>query len=182
MRTGCCPTTPDSICGEWKGRRQPLLAVCAARSAGGAHGIYAADGLRFFWDACGHDLGLAQFCTQASDQLRCEFRDGHAFRDDEFAAQNGASLILIRELAVHSAILALLIPAETSVGNRFGADELEGAEQGISLGYQEGLPQYRDFDKSLVRPEDLRHERCLTFNHGTDPLSVKAKRVDDGGQ
>src|ERR1700683_2421954 len=132
--------------------------------------MYAAHSLRFFRDARGHDLRLAQFCAQASHQLGCELRDGQPFRDDEFAAQYGASLILIRELAVHSAILALLIPAKTSVGNGFGAYELKGAEQGISLGNQERLPQYGDFDKSLVRPEYLRHERCLALNHGTDPL------------
>ena len=69
-----------------------------------------------------------QLGAQAPFQFLADFRDFHSSHDNKFAAQHLASFVVIRELTGYTAILALLVPAEPAVGNRFGADELETAQ------------------------------------------------------
>jgi hypothetical protein len=70
-----------------------------------------------------------QLGTQAPLEFLANLRDFHSGHDDKFAAQHFTGLIVIRELAGNTAILALLIPAEASIWNRFGTDELETTQQ-----------------------------------------------------
>src|ERR1700733_13125328 len=55
------------------------------------------------------------------------------------------------------AVLASLIPAEATVGNRLRADELKGAQEGIPLRDEECLSQNGNLHKPFVRPEHFRH-------------------------
>src|SRR6266478_8671584 len=66
-----------------------------------------------------------QLRPQAPLQFLAHFRDFHPRHHDELAAQHLVRLVLIRQLARHAAILAILVPAEAPVRNRFGTDELE---------------------------------------------------------
>jgi hypothetical protein len=138
-------------------------------------------------DRGGGRSGGAQLGAKAADELGSEFGDFHAFGDDKFATENRAGLVVVRKLAHHFAILALLIPAKTAVGNRLGADELEGAEERIPLRDEERFPQNRDFNKLFVGPKYLRHERCSAFRHVNFPLGFKLKHRmagsnTDGGE
>jgi hypothetical protein len=107
-------------------------AVCAAGAAepldGGGRG-----GGRVFFGARNGNRSRPKFGAQAADQFRREIGNVHALRDDEFAAEDRARLVVIGKLAIDAAILAFLVPAEAAVGNRFGTDELKSAQKGIAL-------------------------------------------------
>jgi hypothetical protein len=98
---------------------------------------------------------LAQFVMQAVFQFGAYLGDFHACADEEFAAQKIVWALFIGELSDHAAILAVLVPAESSVGDRFRADVLKAAENRILFGDLKRLPQDLDFHQALVRPEDL---------------------------
>jgi hypothetical protein len=51
--------------------------------------------------------------------------------------------------------LAILVPAETPVRDRFRADVLEAAENGVLFGDLKRLPEDFDVYESLVRAENL---------------------------
>src|SRR5580704_5792293 len=85
-----------------------------------------------------------EFRSEASDQFRGKIRNRHAFRYEELAAQNRAALIVVGELAIHLAILALLIPTEPAVRNGLGADELESAKKRIPLRDEKRLAHNRN--------------------------------------
>jgi hypothetical protein len=106
---------------------------------------------------------LTEFAAKAADQFRSELGDIHAFRDNEFATEDGPSLVIVGKLAIDAAILAFLIPAEAAIRNRFRADELKRAEQGIALRDEKRLPENRDFDELFVRPKDFVHDGSSAF-------------------
>jgi hypothetical protein len=56
----------------------------------------------------------------------------------------------------HAAILAILIPAESSVGDGFRADVLKTTKNRIFLGDLERLAQDLDVNQALVRAKHLR--------------------------
>ena len=71
------------------------------------------------------------------------------------------------------AILAILIPAEAAVRNRFRADELEAAQQRIALGHLEFLAHDGDVDELFVRTKGFRHD--LTY-----PLQTVRSKLPRG--
>jgi hypothetical protein len=70
---------------------------------------------------------LAEFAAEAPNKLRRHFGNVHALGNEKFAAQDWTGLIVVGQLAIHFAILTLLIPAETAIWNGFRADELKCA-------------------------------------------------------
>lgn len=66
-------------------------------------------------------------------------------------------MVFIGKLAADAAILAFLVPAKAAVGDRFRADELKSAQQGIPFGNEKRLACDRDFDELFVGPEHIRH-------------------------
>ena len=98
---------------------------------------------------------LAQLFLQAVFQFGTDLGDFHAGADEKLAAQEVVRAIFIGKFADDAAVLAILIPAEASIGNGFRADVLEAAEDGVLLGDLESLSQILDFDQPLVRAEDL---------------------------
>ena len=81
--------------------------------------------------------------------------DFHSRAHQEFAAQEFVGLVIIYQFASHAAILAILIPAETSVGNGFRADVLKTAKNRILFGDLERLPKNLDVDQAFVRAKYL---------------------------
>jgi hypothetical protein len=73
--------------------------------------------------------GLSQFRPEAANEFRRQVGDIHALGNQEFTTQNGASLIVVRQLAIDPAILAVLVPTEAAVRNRLWADELKSAQE-----------------------------------------------------
>lgn len=65
-------------------------------------------------------------------------------------------LVIVHQLADHAAILAILIPAEAPVGNRFRADVLKAPEYGVLLRDLESLPQNLDFHQAFIGAKYLR--------------------------
>jgi hypothetical protein len=98
---------------------------------------------------------LSQFVVQAVFQFGADLGDFHARADEEFAAQEIVRALLVGELSNDAAILAILVPAESSVRDRFRADVLKAAQNRILFGNLESFPQNLDFHQALVRPEDL---------------------------
>src|SRR6266403_1240359 len=90
-----------------------------------------------------HRLILRQFYPQAPLQLLAELRNFHARHHDELARQHFARIVIIRQLASYTAILAILIPAKSPVGYGIRADELKASQQRISLWHLEFLAQQR---------------------------------------
>jgi hypothetical protein len=70
-----------------------------------------------------------QLSPQAPLQLLTQLGNFHPSHYDELTAQHLSGLVIVRQLAGNSAVLAFLVPAESSVGNGFRADELETAQQ-----------------------------------------------------
>jgi hypothetical protein len=100
-------------------------------------------------------LLLAQFLLEAVFQFGADLGDFHARAHEKFAAQEIVRALFIGELSNHAAILAILIPAESSVGDGFRADVLKATKDRILFGNLERLAQNLDFHQPLVRPEDL---------------------------
>ena len=104
-------------------------------------------------DGCvGGELG-----AEAPLELLAHFGDFHAGHDDEFAGEHFARLVVIGKLAGDAAILAILVPAETSVGDGFRADELKAAQQGIAFRHLEFLAEDRYLNQFFVWTERFRH-------------------------
>lgn len=91
-------------------------------------------------------LSGSELALQAEHQLGSELRNIHSGGNHKLAAQNRLGTIFIGKLAAYATILALLIPAEAPVWNRFRTDKLKASQQRISLRYEEALPHHRDFD------------------------------------
>jgi hypothetical protein len=101
---------------------------------------------------------MAQLRPQAPHQLRRELGNVHSLGDDKLAAQDGPRLVVILQLAIDAAILALLIPAESPVWNRLRTDELEAAQERVPFGHEKRLPKNGYLDEPFVRSKDFRHE------------------------
>ena len=82
-----------------------------------------------------------QLGAQAPFQFLADFGYFHSGHDDKFAAQHFARFVVVGELAGNTAILALLIPAETPVRNRLGTDKLETTQQRVPFRDLEFLSQ-----------------------------------------
>jgi hypothetical protein len=108
---------------------------------------------------------LSQLRSQAPHQFGSHVGDAHTFRYEKFTAQNGARLIIIRELATYFAILTFLVPAKAAVRHRLRADELKCAQQRVSFRHQKGLAENGDLDKFLVGPKHFSHERRAGIGH-----------------
>src|SRR5258707_8658745 len=129
-----------------------------------------------------------QLRSQTPLQLLAQFGHFHARHHDEFAAQHLARFVIVRQLAGYATILAFLVPAESSIRNRFRADELEAAQKRVALRHLKFLSQNNNVHKLFVRTERFRHDRVLFSVHQmprksgipyTDaPRLVSAIRVD----
>ncbi len=86
-----------------------------------------------------------QLRAQAPFQFLAHFRDIHPRHHDELAAQHLVRFVLIRQLAAHTAILAILVPTEASIRYRFRTDELKSPQKRIPLRDLKLLPENRDF-------------------------------------
>jgi hypothetical protein len=95
-------------------------------------------------------LLLVQLLLQAVFEFGANLGDFHPGAYQEFAAQQFVGLVVVDQFARDAAILAILIPAETSVGNGFRADVLEAAQDRILFGNFERLPENLDGDEPLV--------------------------------
>jgi len=67
--------------------------------------------------------------AEAGLQVLAHVHDFHAGHDHEFAGEHVARLIIVGQLTTDAAILAVLIPAEAAVRDRFRADELKCAKE-----------------------------------------------------
>jgi hypothetical protein len=103
------------------------------------------------------NLALAELAAEAPPELGRNLGDFHAWNHQEFAGQHGARAIVVGELADDLAVLALLIPAETAVGDGLRADVLEGAKEAVLLGNVKGAAEHGDGNEPLVRAENVRH-------------------------
>jgi hypothetical protein len=107
-----------------------------------------------------------QLFLEAVFEFGADFGNFHSRANQEFAAQQFVVLVLIRQFAGHAAILAILVPAETSVGNGFRADVLETAENRILLGDLERFAKNLDLDQAFVGSKDLiGHARAHCFRY-----------------
>ncbi len=68
-------------------------------------------------------------------------------------------LVIVHQLADHSAILAILIPAEASVGNGFRAEVLKAPEYGIFLRDLKSFPENLDLHQAFIGTKYL-SRRC----------------------
>ena len=98
---------------------------------------------------------LAQFLLQAILQLGADLCNFHASAYQKLAAQEFMRAVFIGELTGNAAILAILIPAESSVGDCLGADVLKAAKNRVLLRDLKGLPKNFDFYQPLIRAKDL---------------------------
>lgn len=101
---------------------------------------------------------MAQLRPQASHQLRRELGNVHSLGNDKLATQDGPGLVVILQLAIDPAILALLIPAESSVWNRLRTDELKAAQERVPFRHEKRLPKNGYLHEPFVRSKDFRHE------------------------
>src|SRR5207245_1116998 len=104
----------------------------------------------------------SQLGAQAPLEFLAHLRDLHPRHHDELAAQHLVRLVVIRQLTAHTAVLAILIPAEAAVGNRLRANELEAAQQRITLRHLKLLSKNNDVNQFFVRAEGFRHDESCS--------------------
>ena len=112
---------------------------------------------------------LFELFLEAILQFGADFGNFHSCTYQELAAEELMSLVFVRELAYHAAVLAILIPAETPIGNRFWADVLEAAENCVLFRDLESLPKDLNLHQSFVRAENL---ICPAGTGNFRPLNV----------
>ena len=98
---------------------------------------------------------LLQLFRQAVFQLGADFGDFHSCAHQELATQKFVRLLFIRQLPDDAAILAILIPAEAAIGNRFRADVLEAAQNRVFFGNLKRFPKNLDLHQPFVRAKYL---------------------------
>jgi hypothetical protein len=108
---------------------------------------------------CEREKLLAERVLEANAQLGTHVRNLHPGHDNELAALHLPRLIIVRELGLNAAILAILIPAETAVRNRLGAEKLKAPKERVSIWNFHGLPEHFDLYQLLVRPKRSRNRR-----------------------
>jgi hypothetical protein len=109
---------------------------------------------------------LAQLVLEAILQFGADLGNLHARADQELAAQEFVRAVFVCEFADDATILAVLVPAESPVRNRFRADVLKAAENRVFFRNLESFPQDFDFDEPLVRAKNLRSPaRRGSFRH-----------------
>lgn len=101
-------------------------------------------------------------------QFLAEISDLHAGHDDEFAGEHFARFVIVGKLTDDAAVLAILIPTKTAIGDGFGTDELKAAEQRIALRDLELFPHDDDIDELFVRTKGFRHDEALSFANGAE--------------
>jgi hypothetical protein len=109
---------------------------------------------------------LPQNGPEAKLQFRADLRDFHSRHDHKFATEHLARLIVIGEFGHDPAVLAILVPAEPAVGDRFRTQKLKAAQERISLRDLHGLLQQLDLDQALVGPEGFGHLYFRVFSYG----------------
>jgi hypothetical protein len=106
---------------------------------------------------------LAEFGAEAANEFGRKLGNVHAFGNKEFAAEYGAALIVVGELAIHATVLAILVPAKPAVWDRIRTDELKRAEKRIPFRHQKSLAENRHLNKLFIRTKHVRHEYRLRF-------------------
>src|SRR5713226_113111 len=122
-----------------------------------------------------------QFRAQAPLQFLAHLHDFHPGHHDELAAQHLVWFVLIRQLTRHPAILAILIPAEAPVRNRFWTDKLKTPQQRIPLRDLKLFPEDRNLHELFVRTKGFRHdESCSPWPGLRRAKSVLSSRAERG--
>src|SRR5580693_3911131 len=117
-----------------------------------------------FLDSVGNGSIGWEFGPETPLQLLAQLGNFHSLHDNELTAQHFPGLIVIGQLAGNAAILAILIPAKTAVGNRFRADELEASEKRIALRHLKLLAHHGDVHELFIRAKGFRHDQsCLPW-------------------
>jgi hypothetical protein len=99
---------------------------------------------------------FTQLVFEAIHQFGANLGNFHARAHQEFAAQEIVRAVFIRKLSNDAAILAILIPAESAVGDGFRTEVLKAAKNRILLGNLKRLPHNFDFHQPFVRTKNLR--------------------------
>src|SRR6266436_4480110 len=107
-----------------------------------------------------------QLRAQAPFQFLAHFRDFHPRHHDELAAQHLVRFVLIRQLAAHTAILAILVPTEASIRYRFRTDELKAPQKRIPLRDLKLFPEHRDLHQLFIRTKGFRHDQSCSPRTG----------------
>jgi hypothetical protein len=77
------------------------------------------------------DLLLVSPLAEAEPDFLADFSNPHAFGHEQLAGQRSASLRAFARVVAHAAVLAILIPAKAAVGNWFGGEVLQAAQNRI---------------------------------------------------
>jgi len=77
--------------------------------------------------------------------------------------------VLIRQLAGHPAILAILIPAEAPIRNSLRADKLKTPQKRVPLRDLKLFPKDADLHKLFIRPKGFRHDDSCFSVTGPPP-------------
>jgi hypothetical protein len=112
--------------------------------------------------------------TEAPLEFLAHVGNFHAGHNDEFAREHFAGLVVIGELAAHTAVLTILIPAKAAIGNGFRTNELETSKKRVALRDLEFLAHDDDIDKFFVRTKGFRHDEALSFANGAECGSPEA--------
>ncbi len=98
-----------------------------------------------------------QYAAEATLQLRAYFFYFHASHDHKFARNHFARFIVIGQLTLDTAILAILVPTETPVRDRLRTNELEATEQRVFLRNLEFLAHDFYGNQFFVGTKGARH-------------------------
>jgi len=97
---------------------------------------------------------FVELLLEAIFEFGADLGNFHSRAHQEFAAQQFMPFFLIQKFACNAAILAILIPAKTSVRDRLRTNVLKTAENRILLGDLERFPQDLDLDQAFVGTKD----------------------------
>src|SRR5260370_35683345 len=122
--------------------------------------------------------GRGQLRPETPLQLLADIGNGHSGHDNELTAQHLSRLVVVGKLAHDAAILAVLIPAEPAIGDRFRANVLKTPQDGVFLRDLEFLPENCNFYQTLIRADGIGHgflsgSREATFSPSRRPTRLR---------
>lgn len=98
-----------------------------------------------------------QFGPKAPLQFLAQLGYFHPGHNDELAAKHFPGLVVVRQLAGNSAILAVLVPTKSPIGNCFRANELKTPEKRVALRHLKLLAHHGDLHELLIGAKGFRH-------------------------
>ena len=84
--------------------------------------------------------------------------DFHSRHHNELAAQHLPLLLIIGQLAAYAAILAILVPAESPIRNRFRADKLKTTQQRVAFRHLKFFPHDGQVHQLFIGTKGFRHK------------------------